>query len=78
METRNLSSLTGQAPVRQEMISRKWTWICYTLRRPNYYSARQALHWNPKESITEREIEFVLTVRMFGCNFQFISSTLCR
>ena len=78
METGNLSSLTGQAPVRQEMISRKWTWICYTLRRPNYCSARQALHWNPQASITEREIEFVLMVRMFGCNFQFISSTLCR
>ena len=39
----NLWETTGQAPVRQEMTSRKWTWIGHTLRRPNYCIARQAL-----------------------------------
>ena len=39
----NLWETTGQAPVRQELTSRKWTWIGHTLRRPNYCIARQAL-----------------------------------
>ena len=46
----NLWETTGQAPVRQEMTSRKWTWIGHTLRRPNYCIARQALRWNPQGS----------------------------
>ena len=41
---------TGQAPMRQELTSRKWTWIGHTLRRPNYCTARQALLWNPQGS----------------------------
>ena len=41
---------TGQAPMRQELTSRKWTWIGHTLRRPNYCIARQALLWNPQGS----------------------------
>ena len=43
----NLWETTGQAPVREELTSRKWTWIGHTLRRPNYCIARQALLWNP-------------------------------
>ena len=39
----NLWETMGQAPVRQELTSRKWTWIGLTLRRPNYCIARQAL-----------------------------------
>ena len=41
---------TGQARVRQEMTSRKWTWIGHILRRPNYCISRQALRWNPQGS----------------------------
>ena len=46
----NLWETTGQAPVRQEMTSRKWTWIGHTLGRPNYCIAQQALLWNPQGS----------------------------
>ena len=42
----NLWKTTGQAPVRQELTSRKWIWIGHTLRRPNHCIARQALLWN--------------------------------
>ena len=46
----NLWETTGQAPVRQELTSRKWTWIGHTLRRPNHCVPRQALLWNPQVS----------------------------
>ena len=38
----SLWETTGQAPMRQEIISTKWTWIGHTLRRLNYCIARQA------------------------------------
>ena len=46
----NLWETTGQAPVRQEFTSGKWTWIGHTFRRPSYCIARQALLWNPQGS----------------------------
>ena len=46
----NLWESTGQASVRKEVTSRKWTWIGHTLRSPNYCIARQALRWNPQRS----------------------------
>ena len=48
----NLWETTGQAPVRQELTSRKWTWIGHTLRRPNYCIAHDKLF-----SGTRREVD---------------------
>ena len=44
----NLWDATGQAPVRQQMMTRKWAWIGHTLRRLKDCIARQALGWNPQ------------------------------
>ena len=38
----NLWETTGQAPVRQQMMSRKWAWIGHTLTRSSDCIARQA------------------------------------
>ena len=46
----NLWEATGQAPVKQQIMSRKWTWIGRTLRRPIDCIAWQALWWNPQGS----------------------------
>ena len=43
----NLWEATGQEPVKQQIMSKKWTWIGHTLRRPMDCIARQALWWNP-------------------------------
>ena len=46
----SLWEATGQAHARQELTTRKWTWISHTLWRPNYCIAEQALLWNPQGS----------------------------
>jgi len=46
----NLWEATGQAPVKRQIMSRKWTWIGHTIRRPMDCIARQAFHWNPQGS----------------------------
>ena len=46
----NLWEATGQAPARQQIMSRKWAWIGYTLRRSKDCIAQQALGWNPQGS----------------------------
>jgi len=43
----NLWEATGQTPVKQQIMSRKWTWIGHTLRRPMDCIALQDLFWNP-------------------------------
>ena len=46
----NLWEATGEAPVKQQIMNRKWTWIGYALRRPMDCIARQTLWWNPQGS----------------------------
>lgn len=39
---------TGQQPIDQEILQRRWRWIGHTLRRPTTNTTRQALTWNPQ------------------------------
>ena len=39
---------TGQKPVEQEILQRRWRWIGHTIRKSASNTTRQALNWNPQ------------------------------
>lgn len=39
---------TGQQPVEQDILQRRWRWIGHTLRKSASSTTRQALNWNPQ------------------------------
>ena len=39
---------TGQRPVQEEILQRRWRWVGHTLRKPASNITRQALFWNPQ------------------------------
>ena len=39
---------TGQHPVEEEILHRRWRWIGHTLRKPETSTTRRALTWNPQ------------------------------
>ncbi|XDV19490.1 hypothetical protein PO909_024955 [Leuciscus waleckii] len=39
---------TGQQPIEEEILHRRWRWVGHTLRKPASSTARHALFWNPQ------------------------------
>lgn len=48
ISNQELQQRTGQQPVEDDILRRRWGWIGHTLRKPTSSTTRQALTWNPQ------------------------------